>query len=290
MVDLSTTAGSNSPSGSDNLSTADDYLRALSAITKAQVSTGAAITAAATITPDGSGQYYVVSGSTGITAIASTNSWNGRVIYLKFSSAPIITHNATSLILPGGSSITAAAGDVAGFVQESSGNWRCIFYQYASGVSPAPFVDSTAIAKGSSDSTKQVRFEVDGITTATTRVMTVPDVDLTIGSYNIPQTSKSANYTFVLADANTHILHPSADTTARTFTIPANASVAYPVGTVLTFVNQHSAGTVTISINSDTMRLAGAGTTGSRTLAADGIATALKIDSTNWIISGTNLT
>jgi hypothetical protein len=111
-----------------------------------------------------------------------------------------------------------------------------------------------------------------------------------VGFRNIPQNSQSAAYTAVLADSGKHIFHPSADTTARTFTIPANGSVAYPIGTALTFVNQNGAGTVTIAITSDTMRLAGAGTTGSRTLAANGVATAIKITSTEWIISGTGLT
>lgn len=106
----------------------------------------------------------------------------------------------------------------------------------------------------------------------------------------IPQNSKSAAYTLVLADAGSHIFHPSADTTARIWTIPANSSVAYPVGTALTFVNQNAAGVITIAITTDTMRLAGAGTTGSRTLAANGVATALKVTSTEWIISGTGLT
>lgn len=106
----------------------------------------------------------------------------------------------------------------------------------------------------------------------------------------IPQNSQSGAYTLVIADAGKHIFHPSADTTARVFTIPANASVAFPIGTAVTFVNQNSAGVITIAITSDTMRLAGAGTTGSRTLAANGIATALKITSTAWIISGTGLT
>jgi hypothetical protein len=110
------------------------------------------------------------------------------------------------------------------------------------------------------------------------------------GYINIPQNSKSAAYTTVLGDAGEHILHPSADTTARTFTIDSNANVAYILGTTLTFVNQNAAGVITIAITSDTMRLAGAGTTGSRTLAANGIATALKIVSTEWIISGTGLT
>ena len=111
-----------------------------------------------------------------------------------------------------------------------------------------------------------------------------------VGFRNIPQNSQSTAYTLVLADSGKHILHPSADTTARTFTIPANSSVAYPVGTAITFINQNGAGVVTIEITTDTMRLSPAGTTGSRTLAANGSATCIKITSTEWIISGSGLT
>jgi len=110
------------------------------------------------------------------------------------------------------------------------------------------------------------------------------------GYLNIPQNSQSAAYTLVLADAGKHIFHPSADTTARTYTIPANGVVAYPIGTAITFVNQNNAGTLTIAINSDVMRLAGLGTLGSRTLTANGTATALKVTATEWLISGVNLT
>lgn len=111
-----------------------------------------------------------------------------------------------------------------------------------------------------------------------------------LGWKTVPQNSQSAAYTLVLADSGKHLLHPSADVTARIFTIPANASVAFPIGTAVTFVNQNAAGVVTIAITTDTMRLAGVGSTGSRTLAANGIATALKITATEWIISGTGLT
>lgn len=111
-----------------------------------------------------------------------------------------------------------------------------------------------------------------------------------VGFRTIPQNSQSAAYTLVAADSGKHVLHPSADTTARIWTIPANASVAFPVGTAITFVNQNAAGIITIAITTDTMRLAGAGTTGNRTLAANGIATALKVTTTEWIISGTGLT
>lgn len=112
----------------------------------------------------------------------------------------------------------------------------------------------------------------------------------TVGYLGIPQNSQSANYTCVMSDSGKHLYHPGADTTPRTWTIPANSSVAYPIGTTLTFINDTSAGVITIAITTDTMILAGAGTTGSRTLAANGIATAVKMTSTRWIINGTGLT
>lgn len=110
-----------------------------------------------------------------------------------------------------------------------------------------------------------------------------------VGFKNVPIASKSAAYTTVLADAGKVIFHPSTDANARTFTIDSNANVAYPLGTVLTFINMTSQ-VVTIAITSDTMYLAGPGTTGSRSLAQYGMASAIKITSTTWIISGSGLT
>tara|TARA_R110000868_G_scaffold32507_1_gene118180 strand:- start:354 stop:992 length:639 start_codon:yes stop_codon:yes gene_type:complete len=110
-----------------------------------------------------------------------------------------------------------------------------------------------------------------------------------VGFRNIPQNSQSAAYTLVLADAGKHIFHPSGDANARTFTIPANSSVAYPIGTAITFINMTSQA-VTIAITTDTMYLSAAGTTGSRTLAQYGSATAIKMTSTTWLISGSGLT
>lgn len=109
-----------------------------------------------------------------------------------------------------------------------------------------------------------------------------------IGWRGMPANSQSAAYTTVAADAGKTILHPATDNNARTFTIDSNANVPYPVGTVITFVNMIN--TVTIAITSDTMYLAGAGTTGSRTLAAYGVASAIKVSSTTWIVSGNGLT
>ena len=110
-----------------------------------------------------------------------------------------------------------------------------------------------------------------------------------VGFRNIPQNSQSAAYTLVLADAGKHIYHPAADANARTFTIPANASVAYPIGTAITFINMTTE-VVTIAITTDTMYLSDAGTTGSRSLALYGSATAIKMTATTWLISGSGLT
>jgi hypothetical protein len=107
-----------------------------------------------------------------------------------------------------------------------------------------------------------------------------------VGYLNIPQVSKSVDYTLTVSDAGKHILHPSTDTNSRTFTIPAGFSI----GTTITFINQASAGTIFISVNSETMRHAGTSNTGNRTLAANGIATCIKISATEWIISGVGLT
>jgi hypothetical protein len=138
-----------------------------------------------------------------------------------------------------------------------------------------------------------------GVPTLTTPVLGTPTsgnlsnctVDGTdaVGFRNIPQNSQSAAYTLVLADAGKHIFHPVGDNNARTFTIPANSSVAYPIGTAITFINMAVAN-VTIAITTDTLVLSSAGTTGSRTLATNGSATCIKITSTSWLISGSGLT
>jgi hypothetical protein len=125
--------------------------------------------------------------------------------------------------------------------------------------------------------------------TNTTQLATTAFVQSAIGTPGVvPVNAQSVNYTAVLADAGKAIYHPIADNNARTFTIPANASVAYTIGTVISFVNLIN--TVTIAITTDTMYLAGPGTTGSRTLAAYGVCTAMKVAATTWVISGTGLT
>lgn len=78
-----------------------------------------------------SSNHVTITGTTTITSFGASASGLQRVVV--FAGALVITHNATSLILPSGTNITTAAGDVAEFVSLGSGNWRCTGYTRANG-------------------------------------------------------------------------------------------------------------------------------------------------------------
>src|SRR5215813_4853093 len=107
---------------------------------------------------------------------------------------------------------------------------------------------------------------------------------------DILQNSQSADYTTVIGDDGKHILHPSGDNNPRTFTIAAQASVNYPVGACITFVNKVNIVTIAVG-GTDTLTLANTSMTGNRSLALNGIATAIKINNSTpeWLISGTGI-
>ncbi len=129
---LSTTAASNGPSGSDQRNVADDGLRTAYAFIKMLVTQGSDVASASTVTPASTGSVFDITGTTSITALGSTNSWDGRRVLLQFDGILTLTHSS-NLALPGSANITTAAGDVAEFLQRGSGAWRCIDYQRADG-------------------------------------------------------------------------------------------------------------------------------------------------------------
>lgn len=108
-----------------------------------------------------------------------------------------------------------------------------------------------------------------------------------VGFKGLPQNIQSGNYGLVLTDSGKNVHYASGS--GHTYTIPANGSVAFPIGTAITITNV-SGNNLTIAITTDTMSLAGAGTTGSRTLNGNGgMATIFKYASTAWLISGTGV-
>jgi hypothetical protein len=109
-----------------------------------------------------------------------------------------------------------------------------------------------------------------------------------VGYMGIPQNSQNGAYNVVLGDAGKHIYHPTGQA-AATYTFPANSNVSFTVGSAVTIING-SANNVTIALTTDTLYLSSNGATGSRTLAQWGVATAVKIENTTWVISGSNIT
>lgn len=93
--------------------------------------------ASATTLALGTERYYHVTGTTTITDIDFTDAVDGRWAWLIFDGALTLTHNATTLKLPGGANITTAAGDRALFVQDATDNVICLSY-----VPAAPVVNT----------------------------------------------------------------------------------------------------------------------------------------------------
>ena len=70
---------------------------------------------------------------TGTVTITSLGTSASRLRFVHFSGALTLTHDGTSLILPGAANITTAAGDSAIFSSDASGNWRCLIWQDVTG-------------------------------------------------------------------------------------------------------------------------------------------------------------
>lgn len=77
------------------------------------------------------GNLVHVTGTTTITGLGTIQAGTRRIV--EFTGALTLTYNAGSLILPGAANIQTVAGDIAHFVSEGAGNWRCVSYLRADG-------------------------------------------------------------------------------------------------------------------------------------------------------------
>jgi hypothetical protein len=134
LAGWSSTTASNSPSGATTIGTGlDDNLREIQGVVVRGLShKGSDIASVAGTTDIGAveGLMHDITGALAITGLGTVRA--GILKVLKFEGAATLTHNATSLILPGAANITCADGDVGIFISEGSGNWRCLAYQKAS--------------------------------------------------------------------------------------------------------------------------------------------------------------
>lgn len=139
LKDWSTTAASNSPGGTTVIGAGlDDNLREIQAVVRAALAHKGSDIASNTTTDLGAvaGLFHDITGANAITGFGTVSAGIWKVV--KFEGAATLTHNATSLILPGGTDIVTANGDVGIFVSEGSGNWRCVNYQPTSAAFGVP--------------------------------------------------------------------------------------------------------------------------------------------------------
>jgi hypothetical protein len=110
------------------------------------------------------------------------------------------------------------------------------------------------------------------------------NVGYQVGYMETIQNVQSASYTLVITDRGKWIQMNA----GTVMTIPANASVAFPIGTTIIILNLTGA-SITIPITSDTLYWLPSFATGTRTLAYGGLATIYKRAATAWMIWGFSL-
>ena len=213
-------------------------------------------------------------------SVVSANGFAGSVAQATATSTPAITLSTSITgVLKGDGTAISAAVSGTDYLAPPSGT--SILKANSGGALANAVAGTDYVAPGSALGTPS---------SGTLSSCTVDGTDA-VGFRNIPQNVQTGSYTLVLADSGKHIYRGSGS--SATWTIPAASSVAYPIGTALTFINL-SATSVSIAITSDTMYLSSLGTTGTRTLAQYGSATAVKISGLSsagvWIISGSGLT
>lgn len=101
-----------------------------------------------------------------------------------------------------------------------------------------------------------------------------------VGFRGIPANAKTGAYTLLLTDCGKHI-----SITTGGVAIPANGTTAFPIGTTIGVYND-SGSTQAITITTDTLRLGGTASTGTRTLAIRGFASLVKVNTTEWVALG----
>jgi hypothetical protein len=209
------------------------------------------------LTSEVTGTLPVANGGTGVTASTGTTA--------------VVLSNSPTLVTPtlgaaSATSVAAALGSVGAPSYTFTGNTNTGIY--------SPAADTIAFVEGG----------VEALRITSTGGITSADLVDAVGYKGLPQNSRTASYTLALSDMGKMV-----NTTTGGVVIPANASVAFPIGSAISIFN-NSGSSQTISITTDTLRLAGTATTGSRTLAQYGLATCVKVAATTWAISGAGVT
>lgn len=125
----STTTSSNSPSGTTAIGSglAPNLQQIQATVRQYLASKGSDIASSATVNLAAADGYFLdITGTTTITSFGTESA--GISYLLRFNGALTLTHNGTSLILPGAANITTASGDLCLMESLGAGNWVCAWY------------------------------------------------------------------------------------------------------------------------------------------------------------------
>ena len=214
ISELSQTAGDNYPTGSESPITADNYFRAhagfIAGLRDGKGFTNPVTLASASTVSIGAqnSMFVEITGTTTITSFGTT--YNGPR-YLRFTGELTLTHNATTLNLPGASNIPIAAGDTCIAIPNSTGNgWNVVNYQKVDPGYLSAINGRCRLSAESSDSLILSRFDGNTIV-INGQVVTIPSSGVTLSSGVL---STSGNY-YIYGYLNSGALALEASTTSH---------------------------------------------------------------------------
>jgi len=265
ISELSQTAASNYPAGSDSPATLDDTQRAhasfIAQLRDGKGFTNPVVMASATTTDIGgqNSQFVEVSGTTTITSLGST--YNGPR-FLRFTGILTLTHNATTLVIPGAANITTAAGDMCiALPNQTLTGWNISNYSKASGVP----LGSAASGANSDITSLSAATSITGLTTPIRQVREIQPISASVAANALTISASALSLEFRSATLTSG---------AVSFVQGTPANLVISSGSTLGTVNAVRSDIVVIAINNaGTIELAAVNISGGNDLSETGLIT-----------------
>ncbi len=201
-------------------------------------------TIASATTTDLLGSAALFNAISGVVTITSLGTGTNRFKIVRFTGILILTHNSTSLILPGGQNITTAVGDVMGVVSDGSSNARVVWYQSAGGTPGLVKLASGTVSAATLDlvltsytAFKGLKFVLSGFRPAT------DGADLYMRfSTNGGSSYLATNYKYVatesFCDAATSSIYASSSAVAAFLAKTVGSGASFGINAEVTLLNQ----------------------------------------------------